>query len=167
MTEQTMNYTAGEQALMAAPPIITVNGIEYKCRRLGMVDTLRIAKIIAIGAGAVGQNLAAVDLEDAAGLSGQVIQWLVAGMPYAETQVLDLFASLLGVSGTDIRNPDKFPMGSELIIGEALSKHPDIHSFFANLGGLLTTLLPPMPKETLPIVDAETPTPGDSSADSI
>lgn len=158
--ELVTDYTTGENAILATPPTVTIEGTDYRLRRLGMQDTLRIAKIVSIGANAAGMNLASFNDGDAAAYAGQVISCLVGGMPFAENQVLDLFASLLGVSGADIRNPDKFPMGSELLIGEALAQHPDITVFFAKLGGMLTKLLPPA-EET----DPESETPSDSSAD--
>ena len=113
-------------------PIVIIQGKEYKMRRLGMVDTFKLARIIGIGAAGIGKELTTLEMtpESAIGL-------LIVGFPYADRQILDLFADLLGVDINDIRNPEKFPIGSEIDIIKALVTHVDIKAFFTKLTELL------------------------------
>ncbi|GAH45462.1 unnamed protein product, partial [marine sediment metagenome] len=54
-----------------------------------------------------------------------------------DQQILSLFADVLGVKNEEIRNPDIFPMGSEIDIIKALVEHIDVKAFFTRLTGLL------------------------------
>lgn len=120
------------EPLIGDTPTVTIKGKEYKMRRLGMADTFKLARIIAIGAAGIGKEISNLEMtaEAAIGL-------LIVGFPYADRQILDLFADVLGVKPEDIRNPDIFPMGAEVDIIKALVEHIDVKAFFTKLTGLL------------------------------
>ena len=67
----------------------------------------------------------------------KIIGLLIVGFPYADQLILSLFADVLGVKIEDIKNPDLFPMGSEVDIVQALIEHIDVKAFFTKLAGLL------------------------------
>lgn len=116
------------EPLIGQTPVVVINNKEYRMRRLGMADTFKMARIIAMGAAGIGKELVTLDLtpETAIGL-------LIVGFPYASDQILELFASLLGVNDEEIRNPNIFPMGSEVTIVKALVGHIDAKAFFIKL----------------------------------
>jgi len=120
------------EPLIGDTPTVTIKGKEYKMRRLGMADTFKLARIIAIGAGGIGKEINSLDItaETAIGL-------LIVGFPYADQQILNLFADVLGVKNEEIRNPDIFPMGSEIDLIKALVEHIDVKAFFLKLTELL------------------------------
>lgn len=120
------------EPLIGDTPTVTIKGKKYKMRRLGMSDTFKLARIIGIGAAGIGKEITSLEMtaESAIGL-------LIVGFPYAEDRILNLFSSLLGVSDEDIRNPDIFPIGSEIDIVKALVEHIDVKAFFTKLTGLL------------------------------
>ena len=118
--------------LIGDTPIVTIKDKEYKMRRLGIADTFKLARIIGIGAAGIGKEIVALDMtpETAIGL-------LIVGFPFAADQILELFASLLGVTSEEIRDPNVFPMGSEVTIIKALVEHIDARAFFTKLGELM------------------------------
>ena len=103
-------------------------------RRLGMEDTFRLAKILAIGAAGVGKEISSLEMtaESAIGL-------MIVGFPYADQRIFELFSSVLGIKIEDIKNPSLFPMGSEVDIIKALVEHIDVKSFFLRLAALAET----------------------------
>lgn len=113
------------EPLIGNTPTVTIQGKEYKMRRIGIVDTFKLARIIGIGAAGLGKEVSSLDIsaESAIGL-------LIVGFPYASTDILELFASLLGVTEEEIKNPNLFPMGSEIEIIKALMGHIDVKAFF-------------------------------------
>lgn len=127
-----MTFEKEIEPLIGDTPKVTIKGKEYKMRRMGMVDTFKLARIIGIGAAGIGKEITSLEMtaESAIGL-------LIIGFPFAEGKILDLFASLLGVSEEEIRNPDIFPIGSEIEIIKALVEHIDVKAFFTKLTGLL------------------------------
>lgn len=113
------------EPLIGDTPTVTIQGREYKMRRLGILDTFKLARIIGIGAAGLGKEVINLDMtaESAIGL-------LIVGFPFASKDILDLFASLLGVTPEEIKNPNLFPMGSEIEIIKALMGHIDVKAFF-------------------------------------
>jgi len=113
------------EPLIGNTPTVTIQGKEYKMRRLGIVDTFKLARIIGIGAAGIGKEIVNLDMsaESAIGL-------LIVGFPFASKEILDLFSSLLGVTEEEIRDPNLFPMGSEVEIIKALMDHIDAKAFF-------------------------------------
>lgn len=120
------------EPIIGDTPIVKIKGKEYKMRRLGIADTFKLARIIGIGAAGIGKEIVNLDMtpETAIGL-------LIVGFPFAAEQILDLFADLLGVTKEEIRNPDLFPMGSEVTIIKALAEHLDAKAFFIKLAELM------------------------------
>ena len=116
------------EPLIGDTPIVTIKGKEYKMRRLGIADTFKLARIIGIGAAGIGKELATLDMD-----AETAIGLLIVGFPYASNQILELFASLLGVKDEEIKNPNMFPMGSEVTIIKALAEHVDAKAFFIKL----------------------------------
>ena len=122
------------EPLIGETPIIKIAGKEYKMRRLGMADTFKLARVIAMGAAGLGTEISKVIMD-----AESVIGLLVIGFPYASDLVMELFANVLGVKIEDVKNPDLFPMGSEIEIIQALVGHIDVKAFFTKLGGLMET----------------------------
>ena len=123
--------TTGMEPIVGVKPTVEIEGKTYTIRRLGIKDTFTIARILGVGVkqlGAIG--VTALDAQSA-------VLAMLAAIPYAEDEILDLLADLVGVDGADIRNPELFPLGSEIAIIEALSKHQDLQAFFTRLQGLL------------------------------
>ena len=119
------------EPLIADTPIVTINDQEFKMRRMGVGDTFRLAKVISIGAAGMGAEIGNIELnpEVVAGL-------LLAGFPFAERQILELLASIIGVKYEDMKDPEKFPMGSEIEIISKLMEHVDMKAFFTKATGL-------------------------------
>ena len=122
------------EPLIAETPTVVINKKEYKLRRLGVGDTFKLARVISVGAAGMGKEIGNIEMnpEVVAGL-------LLAGFPYAERPMIELLASIIGVSYEDMKDPEKFPMGSEIAIISALTEHVDVKAFFEKLTGLLKT----------------------------
>ena len=122
------------EPLLADTPTVVINEKEYKLRRLGVGDTFKLARVISVGAAGMGKEIGSIEMnpEVVAGL-------LLAGFPYAERPMMELLASIVGVKYEDIKDPEKFPMGSEIAIITALTEHVDVKAFFEKLTGLLKT----------------------------
>ena len=114
--------------LIGDTPVVKIKGKEYKMRRLGIADTFKLARIIGIGAAGIGREISNLDMTPEA-----AIGLLIVGFPFASNEILNLFASLLEVKPEEIRNPDLFPMGSEVDIIKALVEHIDVKAFFTKL----------------------------------
>jgi len=120
------------EPLFAETPSVTINGKKFKMRRLGVGDTFKLAKVISIGAAGMGAEIGNIELnpEVVAGL-------LMAGFPFAENEILALLADIIGVKFEDMKDPEKFPMGSEIEIISAMMEHVDVKAFFTKATGLL------------------------------
>lgn len=120
--------TSGLETIVGDKPTVEIEGRTYTLRRLGIRDTFKVIKIIGIGvkemAGVV--NFGQLDVR-------AMTMAMVAAIPYAEDEIMDLMASLIDVEGEELRNPDLFPLGSEIAIIEALTKHQDLKAFFIQL----------------------------------
>ncbi|HHV27954.1 MAG TPA: hypothetical protein GXX63_12275 [Tissierellia bacterium] len=120
--------TTGLETIVGESPTVEIEGKTYTMRRLGIRDAFRVIKIIGIGvkemAGMI--NFGQMDAQ-------AMTMAMVAAIPYAEEEIIDLLASLIGVSGEEIRDPNLFPLGSEIAIIEALTKHQDLRAFFTQL----------------------------------
>ena len=130
--EKKSMYKEEMEPLIGETPTLTIKGKKYRVRRLGMVDTFRLARIVSIGAAGIGKEMSTLELTPEA-----AIGLLVIGFPYAEKHIIELFASLLDVKEEDMRDPNKFPMGSEIEIAKALINHIDVKAFFTKLPELL------------------------------
>ena len=130
--DQLKEVTTGMEPIVGETPTVEIEGKVYTMRRLGMQDTFRLAKILGVGfarlAGVASINK--LDLETGA-------LAMIAAIPYAENDILNLLASIVGASPEDIRNPELFPFGSELDIIEALMEHQDLKAFFTRFERLM------------------------------
>lgn len=125
------------------PPTITVRGEEYPLQRLSVRHSLKLAKILAAGV-AVGGEIPRAD-----NMTAERLGTMLAGtLTYAEEAVLDLIASVLGVTVDELTDPERFPMGTELQVIETLAEHEDLRSFFASGRSLLGKIR--LPKGTKP-----------------
>ena len=131
------------EPLISEMPIITVKGKEYKLRRLGVADAFRLARIMSIGAGSLGKQI--TDYGEAV-TSENFPAIIFASFPYEESYVISFLANVIGEKVEDFRNPDLFPMGTEMDIVYALAKHVDVIAFFGKLTGIMKK--PPL-KESL------------------
>lgn len=129
--EKLREVTTGLETIVGEKPTIEIEGETYTMRRLGMQDTFKVARIIGIGV----QN--AAGMVNFSRLTQETMAIaMFAALPFADKQILDLLASVVGVSTDEIRDPDLFPMGSEIDIINALMNHQDLKAFFTRLQGL-------------------------------
>jgi hypothetical protein len=124
-----------EPAFLAEPPVVVVNGREYRMRRLGVQDTFRLARIIATGAARLGSEVSRLDLTPET-----VVMLLIAGVPYAERETMEVLADILGVSVKELSDPDLFPMDTLIDIAAKLAEHQDLRAFFEKLAALIQTM---------------------------
>ena len=128
--------TVGDPPILDPGPIVEIEGTAYPIRRLGIRDTFTVARIVAIGAGATNRPLNNTEMSD----PNRMAELFLAGFVAAEKAAFELLANLIGVTTKDLENPDRFPMGSELRIIEALVQHQDLKAFFAQAGELMKRL---------------------------
>jgi len=130
--EKLKEATTGLDPIVGTAPTVEIEGRIYTMRRLGMQDTFRLAKILGVGFSRL-TGIAALNKLDVetAGLA------MIAAMPYAENEILSLFASLIGVTLEEIKTPELFPFGSEIDIVESLAEHQDLKAFFTRFERLM------------------------------
>ncbi len=115
---------------------VTIAGVTYTLRRLGLQDVFKVARILGNGIAVLGDTSGQYT-------PGHLIQVLVASMTRNEKEVLDLIADLVNVDRSVLNNPDKFPMDSMIDIFEALAEHQDLKAFLARIA-VLTERMPEM-----------------------
>ncbi len=126
--ENLEKVTTGLEPIVGEGPTLEIEGREYSIRRLGIADTFAILKLVSIGAAK------AAELVDVGNLTGGMfVTALIAAIPFAENDIFKILASIIGVTVEDLRNPDLFPMGSEVLIIEALAEHQDLKAFFTHM----------------------------------
>lgn len=137
MTDKENNKKTIEEELepfFDEAPSVTIKGKPYKMRRLGIADTFKLGRIIAVGAAGVGKEIGKLEL------SPEVLAGLMfVGFPYAEKPIMEFLATVIGVTYEEIKDPRKFPMGSEVDIINALVTHIDVKAFFDRLTSLMKT----------------------------
>jgi hypothetical protein len=139
MSDKDKTQASDIEAFTAEGSTVIINDEQYTMRRLGIKDTFKLARIVAIGAAGMGKEIGNMEL-NAAVVGGL----LLVGFPYAEKEVLTFLADIIGVSYDDITDPRKFPMGSEVDLINALVEHIDVKAFF---GKVLKLVKSPMLKE--------------------
>lgn len=122
--------TTGLEPIVGDNPAVEIEGKQYNIRRLGIADTFKLTRILSIGVSMMGGSIESMNAKSAA-------MALFAAIPRAEKEIIDLLASLIGVKPEEIRDPDLFPMGSEIAIIEELVKHQDMQAFFTRLGKMI------------------------------
>jgi hypothetical protein len=124
--------------VMDAAPTVTIEGREYRMRRLGLRDVFRVSRILGRGVSM---------LADAGKFTvGQIVQVLVGSITVNEDEVLDLIADVLQVERVELNDPERFPMPCVLDVLEALAKHQDLMGFIVRVQALTERL----PETTTP-----------------
>lgn len=110
------------------PPTVEIAGEPYRLRRLGVQDVFTVSKILGRGAAlfSPGREISPTE----------ILQVLLLALTQTEGPVLQLMASLIGVTREDLDDPARFPMSTPLLIAEALAAHQDLADFLAALGRL-------------------------------
>ena len=136
---------------MLEPPVLDIEGKKYPLRKLGLVDIERILVIVKKVSKSV-DALQMTGLEDMTPQKG--VQFFIDFMPYAMDEVVDFMGSVIGMKtgipfdeaekkrnksraatpqdpneGT-MRDPNVFPLGSEVKLLLLLSEHPDVVNLF-------------------------------------
>jgi hypothetical protein len=114
-------------------PIVTIAGVDYTIRRLGFRDVFKVARVLGRGIAILGDQATQLT-------PGQAIQVIVASMSSNEAEVLDLAASILGVSRAELDDSARFPMDSIVDVAAALAEHQDLRAFLAKVQGLMERL---------------------------
>lgn len=123
--------TTGSEAFLSEGVTVTIEGREYPIKRLNMRHTLRLGQIFSVGAAKMAGDI------DFAKLDPQIMGiCLLGGFLNAEHLTLAFFADILGVDAKDLLDAKRFPMGSEVLIIEALMQHVDVRALLGNLGKL-------------------------------
>jgi hypothetical protein len=114
-------------------PIVTIAGVDYRIRRLGFRDVFKVSRVLGRGLAILGDQASSLT-------PGQAIQVIVASMSQNENEVLDLAASILGVTRSDLEDTDRFPMDAIVDVASALAEHQDLRAFLAKVQALMTRL---------------------------
>lgn len=132
--EKLEEVTTGMEPIVGVKPTVEIEGKTYTIRRLGIPDMFTIVRILGIGIKQLS-NVRDIQSMDRSGIALA----LIAAIPSAEDEVMDLLADIVGVDGATIRNPELFPVYSVIDIVEALSEHQDLKAFFTALQGLVAS----------------------------
>lgn len=123
----------GGTTLLWEAPEITIQGRTYKLRRLGIRDTLKVAKILAAGVSTLGPDAGPLNEMT----TDKMAYILLSAAPFAEKQTMEVLASVVGVTPEELDDPELFPMGSEIDILTALVQHEDMQAFFGRLRSVM------------------------------
>lgn len=126
--DKLQEVTSGLETIVGDTPVVEIEGRTYTMRRLGIKDTFKVIRIIGIGVKEMAGVVHFGQLDTQA-----MVMAMVAAIPYAEDEIMDLLASLINVGPLEIRDENLFPIGSEIAIIEALTKHQDLKAFFTQL----------------------------------
>ena len=129
--DQLKEVTTGMEPIVGTKPTVEIEGKTYTVRRLGIPDMFTVIRILGVGVKQLGSMGGLQSLD-----SASVALALVAAIPYAEDEILDLLADIVGVDGADIRNPDIFPIDAIVDIIGVLAEHQDLKAFFTRLQAL-------------------------------
>lgn len=118
-----------DKALTWQGPKLEIAGQTYSVRRLGLLDIKWLAELLAGGTGYIEGLLA--KRGGVEGLSPEAVGSLIIGyIPEAFDEIADWMASVIGMDKDAIRDPDQFPLGSEIQVVEAIVEHEDVTAFF-------------------------------------
>ena len=129
--DQLKEVTTGMEPIVGAKPTVEIEGRTYTVRRLGIPDMFTVIRILGVGVKQLGSMGGLQSLD-----SASVALALVAAIPHAEDEIMDLLADIVGVDGADIRNPDIFPIDAIVDIIGVLAEHQDLKAFFTRLQAL-------------------------------
>lgn len=131
MTERKVN------ALTYTPPPVEINGTKYSRRRLGIMDELKLVELI-FNAG-VRLDIDPNRIKDLS--IGEIGGHLYSLMNIALDEVLGFLRGILvdfPLSVEEMKDPDKFPLGSLEAIIESIVADKDVEAFFARIRSLLS-----------------------------
>lgn len=129
--DQLKEVTTGMEPIVGETPTVEIEGKTYTVRRLGIPDMFTVIRILGVGVKQLGSMGGLQSLD-----SASVALALVAAIPHAEDEIMDLLADIVGVDGADIRNPDIFPIDAIVDIIGVLAEHQDLKAFFTRLQAL-------------------------------
>ena len=129
--DQLKEVTTGMEPIVGTKPTVEIEGKTYTVRRLGIPDMFTVIRILGVGVKQLGSMGGLQSLD-----SASVALALVAAIPHAEDEIMDLLADIVGVDGADIRNPDIFPIDAIVDIIGVLAEHQDLKAFFTRLQDL-------------------------------
>ncbi len=129
--DQLKEVTTGMEPIVGVKPTVEIEGKSYTVRRLGIPDMFTVIRILGVGVKQLGSMGGFQSLD-----SASVALALVAAIPHAEDEIMDLLADIVGVDGADIRNPDIFPIDAIVDIIGVLAEHQDLKAFFTRLQAL-------------------------------
>jgi len=129
--DQLKEVTTGMEPIVGTKPTVEIEGKTYTVRRLGIPDMFTVIRIFGVGVKQLGSMGGLQSLD-----SASVALALVAAIPHAEDEIMDLLADIVGVDGADIRNPDIFPIDAIVDIIGVLAEHQDLKAFFTRLQAL-------------------------------
>lgn len=124
MTEEKQ---AADGALLSEAPSVTIAGLKYELKPLGLRDAPALSRIIHIGQARSGVKLA--DFFTGEGTPDKLLAMLSSAVGYAGDEVLALAAQMLGVDEETIRDPELFPLSSLGSLVRALAGHLDLQAF--------------------------------------
>lgn len=173
----------GAGAIVWSPPDLEIAGETYQLRRLGLVDIERLARIVAKASSFIDRSI----IENVDTFTPQMAgSFLIDYLPHAFDDIVAFLATVIGLEpgypeeaaakkrksgkpdpneGT-IRDPNVFPLGSELRLIRALSEHQDVVAFFAESKGLASMLTKLLGKSSEPSTESSDDTDGQTSTSS-
>ena len=171
----------GAGAIVWSPPTLEIAGTKYELRRLGLMDIERLAKIVAKLSGYIDRKVIGGNFTAA-----QAGSFLIDYLPAAFDDIVGFLATVIGLEpgvsedvaekkrkagkpdpneGT-IRDPNVFPLGSELRLIEKLTEHQDVVAFFAATKGIGRNLKTLFGRSSEPSTESKDDTDGQTSTSS-
>lgn len=147
----------GAKPLVWVAPVLEIGAEKYPLRRLGLMDIEALTSIVVGASQYVDRKLiGGMDKLTAQQVGSFVIEYL----PSAFDEIVEFLATMIGLNAgysreviekkrnkakgvfTDpnlgtIRDPDIFPLGSEVRLITLLTEHQDVLSFFDNFTALM------------------------------
>jgi len=141
--------TKGPGPLVRVAPVLEIGDAKYPLRRLGLMDIEALTSIVVGASRYVDRKL----IDGMAKLSAQQIgSFVIEYLPNAFDEIVEFLATVIGLEpgysrevitrkkakGKDdpnvgtIRDPNVFPLGSEVQLISLLTEHQDVLNFFDN-----------------------------------
>jgi len=123
-------------AMTYSPPPVVINGVKYRRQRLGVRDELRLVELL-LNAG-VKLGIAPDGLDNIS--AGEMAGHLFSLLSVALDDVLDFLRGTLidfPLTVEEMKDPDKFPLGSMEAIIESIAQDKDVEAFFGHIRNLL------------------------------
>ena len=123
------------EQILYKPPVLDIGGVDRKMHRPNIFEVLDFAGIVSKVANVftpdqwmeAGEKISpkkgGLDLEFAGKFLFQLI-------PVAGAELIVFLGKMVGMSSEDVHDGEKFPLGSELKIANAILECPDVLSFF-------------------------------------